>query len=146
MTTPSRTRQGRDRAGASSGRTGASTPASERTPGLQEALGNQALLQLLSSGALQAKLNLSQLGDPLEAEADRVAREVVSRPVATALPRRTWEDAPLAAAEPAPANAPPAVPAVVDTLRSAGQPLDPGTRDFMEDRFGRDFGIVRVHT
>ena len=33
-----------------------------------------------------------------------------------------------------------------DALRSAGQPLDPGTRDFMEERFGRDFGSVRVHT
>ncbi len=139
MTTPSRASQGRDRAGASPGRTGASTPGSARTSGLQEAVGNQALLRLLRSGVLQAKSDLSQPGDPLETEADRVAQEVVSRPVVPAPPRRTRDDAP-------PAAPPLAVPAVADALRSEGQPLDAGTRDFMEERFGRDFGSVRVHT
>src|SRR5829696_8406704 len=37
-------------------------------------------------------------------------------------------------------------PIVHDVLRSPGQPLDPGTRAFMEPRFGHDFGRVRVHT
>lgn len=38
-------------------------------------------------------------------------------------------------------------PAIVDqTLQSPGRPLDRGTRTFMEDRFGHDFGHVRVHT
>ena len=41
----------------------------------------------------------------------------------------------------------PQVPPIVhDGLRSPGQPLDPATRDFMEPRFGHDFGKVRVHT
>lgn len=41
----------------------------------------------------------------------------------------------------------PSVPPLVnDVLRSAGQPLDAGTRAFMEPRFGHDFGKVRVHT
>jgi len=31
-------------------------------------------------------------------------------------------------------------------LRSPGQPLDAGTRAFMEPRFGRDFSHVRIHT
>jgi hypothetical protein len=93
---------------------------------------------------LQAKSDLSQPGDPLEAEADRVAREIVSPSAAPARPGRTRDHAPLAAAEPsAPASAPPAV---GDALRSAGQPLDPGARHVMEERFGRDFGGVRVHT
>lgn len=39
------------------------------------------------------------------------------------------------------------VPPIVDeVLRSPGQPLDTGSRAFMESRFGRDFGQVRVHT
>ena len=175
MTTPSRTSQSRDRAGASPGRSGTPTPSSARMSGLQnalgnqamlrllgsgvrtatptpssalmsrlqEAVGNQAMLRLLGSGVLQAKSDLSQPGDPLEAEADRVAREIVSQSAAPALPRKIRDDAPLAVAEPAPASAPPAV---GDALRSAGQPLDPGTRHFMEERFGRDFGSVRVHT
>jgi hypothetical protein len=40
-----------------------------------------------------------------------------------------------------------AVPPIVhDVLRSSGQPLDQGTRAFMEPRFGHDFSRVRVHT
>ncbi len=35
---------------------------------------------------------------------------------------------------------------VHEVLRSAGQPLDPPTRVFMESRFGHDFSQVRVHT
>src|SRR2546425_13179281 len=37
-------------------------------------------------------------------------------------------------------------PIVHDVLRSPGQPLDAGTRAFMEPRFGHDFSQVRVHT
>jgi peptidoglycan hydrolase-like protein with peptidoglycan-binding domain len=39
------------------------------------------------------------------------------------------------------------VPGIVhDVLRSSGQPLETGTREFMESRFGQDFSGVRVHT
>lgn len=39
------------------------------------------------------------------------------------------------------------IPSIVhDVLRSPGQPLDGGTRGFMEGRFGHDFSQVRVHT
>jgi pyrrolidone-carboxylate peptidase len=41
----------------------------------------------------------------------------------------------------------PGVPPIVhDVLNSPGQPLDAGTRVFMEPRFGQDFSQVRVHT
>src|SRR5262249_53177247 len=40
-----------------------------------------------------------------------------------------------------------AVPPIVgEVTRSAGQPLDPTTRAYMEPRFGYDFSRVRVHT
>lgn len=39
-----------------------------------------------------------------------------------------------------------APPIVQDVLRSPGQPLDTGTRAFMEPRFGHDFSRVRIHT
>jgi len=45
---------------------------------LQQALGNQAMLQLFESGAIQAKLRISQPGDADEVEADRVADRVVA--------------------------------------------------------------------
>jgi len=39
------------------------------------------------------------------------------------------------------------VPSIVnDVLRTSGEQLDPGTRGFMEPRFGSDLGAVRVHT
>ena len=39
-----------------------------------------------------------------------------------------------------------APPIVHDVLHSPGQPLDKGTRSYMEPRFGHDFGKVRLHT
>lgn len=36
-------------------------------------------------------------------------------------------------------------PIVQEVLRSTGQPLDAGTRAFMEQRFGHDFSNVRIH-
>jgi len=38
-----------------------------------------------------------------------------------------------------------AAPVVSDVLSSAGQPLDPATREFFAVRFGHDFANVRVH-
>ena len=49
-----------------------------------------------------------------------------------------------AAVNSVPANGVP--PIVHDVLNSSGQPLDAGTRAFMEPRFGHDFSLVRVHT
>ena len=49
-----------------------------------------------------------------------------------------------AAVSAAPVNGVP--PIVHDVLSSSGQPLDAGTRAFMEPRFGFDFSRVRVHT
>jgi hypothetical protein len=45
-----------------------------------------------------------------------------------------------------PAGVAAAPPVVHEALRSSGQPLDTGTRTFMEPRLGHDFGDVRVHT
>ncbi|HEX7240991.1 MAG TPA: DUF4157 domain-containing protein, partial [Longimicrobiaceae bacterium] len=45
------------------------------------------------------------------------------------------------------AGAAPAAPSVAaGALGSGGRPLDAGVRAFMETRFARDFGAVRVHT
>jgi hypothetical protein len=49
-----------------------------------------------------------------------------------------------AAVNNAPVNGVP--PIVHDVLNTPGQPLDAGTRAFMEPRFGHDFSGVRVHT
>src|SRR6266568_3222749 len=48
---------------------------------LQQTIGNQAVLQLLRSGAIQAKLTINQPGDPFEQEADRIADQVIATPI-----------------------------------------------------------------
>jgi hypothetical protein len=131
---------------------------------LQRTLGNQAVQRL------QTKLAISTPGDIYEKEADRVADQVMRMPDAEAagLSGATGEKlqkkcapcadgeglCPPCAAEETlsmkretadhagPSTAPPIV---HESLHSAGRPLDPATRAFMEPRFGQDFSQVRVH-
>ena len=51
-----------------------------RLVGLQSAIGNQAMRRLIDSPFIQAKLEVSQPGDPSEKEADRVADTVMRMP------------------------------------------------------------------
>jgi hypothetical protein len=71
-------------AGAVSHGSGEATPFAQ----LQRTLGNQAMLQLLESGVVQAKLHISQPGDADELEADRVASRIVSSSYAPVLHRK----------------------------------------------------------
>lgn len=125
---------------------------------------------------LQRKPAVSEPGDLLEREADRVAEQVVSAPAAggpalrgvfpsaqagAAIQRACScggacaecreEEKPLvqrkASAESATCHGETGAPPIVEeVLRSPGRPLDAATRAFMEPRFGRDFSYVRVHT
>jgi hypothetical protein len=101
---------------------------------------------------IQPKLKVNAPGDVYEREADRVAEQVMRMPE----PRAHSEAAVDTMASPAqvqtstvPAGdrgGSAAPPIVHDVLNSPGQSLDAATRAFMEPRFGRDFGDVRVHT
>ena len=89
----------------------------------------------LRSPVLQPKLAVSSPGDAHEREADRVADAVAGH----GSPQSHH----------APVNETPgmtAPPVVDEVLRSPGTPIEPSTRDFMESRFGHDFGSVRLHT
>ena len=110
-------------------------------------------------GAIQAKLAIGSVDDPLEHEADRVADQVMRMPdldpsVTSAPPQVSRkcaaceEEERVLQAKPAelPKAAAREVPHVVDeVLRSPGQPIDTPTRIFMEQRIGYDFSDVRVH-
>jgi hypothetical protein len=87
---------------------------------------------------VQAKPDVDAPADAYEAEAEEVARRVLA-PSAPQLPiRRGLERQPgNATGVPKPAQR---------VIGSPGVPLDPGTRAFMEPRFGRDFSSVRVHS
>jgi hypothetical protein len=105
------------------------------------------------NSAAKAKLSMGDVNGSLEREADRVAEQVVhasvDEPPTSADLRISHmrsggvELGNSARLRPTPGalrNTP-----VQDVLRSAGQPLDAGTRRFLEPRFGRDFSNVRVH-
>lgn len=141
----------------------AATPARPRRA--EAALGNQARLRRISAApaALQAKLAIGAVNDPLEHEADAAADQVMRMPdpalglssAGPALSRkcsacedkdeasRLWRKAAGAAHGADGAAAPPIV---HQALRGGGQPLDPASRAFMETRFDHDFSAVRLHT
>jgi hypothetical protein len=102
--------------------------------------------------SLQPQLRISQPGDALEREADRVADQVMRMPGPT-LDRADVGTAPLRGAlqrktqDPESAEAAASgLDSVAATLRQGGRALDPATRAFLEPRFGVDFSAVRIHT
>jgi hypothetical protein len=121
--------------------------------------GNQAGLRRFS--ALQCKLAVGSVNDPLEAEADRAADLVMrmtdpnlsvssgaTQIVRKSSSREEEDEKPglmrkPSANSPSPVTSAPA--AVEEELRSSGQPLDPATRSMFEPRFGVDFSHVRIH-
>jgi hypothetical protein len=108
----------------------------------------------LLPGAIQAKLKVGAVNDPLEREADRVAEQVMRMPAPTSAPPQVSrkcdaceEEEKLKRKPTGPHAATGEAPAIVhDVLRSPGQPLDAATRAHFEPRFGHDFSRVRVHT
>jgi Domain of unknown function (DUF4157) len=116
-----------------------------------------------SPASVQAKLTVGPPGDSYEQEADRVSERVLRMhepqqqrvcacgggcsPCQTEQPIHEPERVQTTtrrvhASETGQIAAPPVV---RDVLRSPGQPLDPAARDFMEQRFGHDFGRVLIH-
>jgi len=116
---------------------------------------------------IQTKLTVSEPDDLYEQEADQVADEVMRMPdtAAPAAPsvnvtpvvQRTEETEPeeeepeeavQMAAAPGTAASPPDEPpleASLESMRGRGAPLPLAERTYFEQRFGRDFGGVRVH-
>ncbi|HKP03811.1 MAG TPA: DUF4157 domain-containing protein [Chthoniobacterales bacterium] len=104
---------------------------------------------------IQPKLQVDTSGSAEEQEADRIAEEVMRMPEpqlssgagsgckdeqASRVPLQTKRVKAHGSREVA------APPIVDEVIHSAGQPLAPSTREFMEPRFGHDFSWVRVHT
>ena len=121
-----------------------------------------AMLTLATNPQFQSKLTVGAAGDQYEQEADRVAEQVMrmsdpairlqrqcacggaggtcdqcaSRPTLVQRHANAFKN-------PASTVAPQIV---SEVLGSSGRPLDASTRAFMEERFGRDFGQVRIHS
>lgn len=89
---------------------------------------------------LQARLAIGPVDDPLEREADRVARRVTTP---GAGPVGELSRAPAVAGD---AGAGAVQAGVTQATSGAGRPMDRPLRQQMEARFGRDFSQVRLHT
>lgn len=115
-----------------------------------------------AAGAIQTKLSANQPGDEYEQEADRISEQVLRMPephlqracacggecskCQTEPHGHGHEDLQTKRVE-AGDRRQAEVPSLVhEVLRSSGQSIEPATRNFMEQRFGHDFGHVRVHT
>lgn len=102
------------------------------------------------SSMFQAKLQINQPGDPFEREANRVAEQIMHMPNSALQRQRDdkhLQTKPLVQQQVAGNGGGSEAPPIVhEVLRSPGQPLDPGTRAFMESRFGHDFSQVRIHS
>jgi hypothetical protein len=100
-----------------------------------------------SSPMLQKQLAIGAADDPLEREAERVADQVMrmERPSHNGMAPAPLRIQRLEAHSDGNTGmvAPPSVERV---LAGAGQPLEPGLRLDMQQRFGHDFSGVRVHT
>jgi len=115
---------------------------------LHRAVGNQAMQALLRSGAVRAKLAISDTNDPTEREAESVAARIMDPEMAgTVLPGASSCNSPMLRRSPAVHHTPANVSGIVErVVHSAGQPLDRATQGFFESRFGQDFSHVRIHT
>jgi hypothetical protein len=145
----------------------ASAPALAPPLTMHQEIGNQAVQHLFKTGVIQARLAVSPPIDPFEQEADKAA-DIAMRASSDIPQRRCACGAQSGAAgacsecmqKRQQASEMPQLrrraiggggnseaPSVVhQVLHSAGRPLDPATRAFMEARLGHDFSDVRVHT
>ena len=117
-------------------------------------------LLAMRPASIQAKLTISQPGDPYEQEADNVADRVMRMEVSAATGNKSRivqrkcdeceeeEEKKVQRKEgEARSDSDGGVPPIVhQALRSSGRPLDSDTRSFMESSFGHDFGDVRIHS
>lgn len=106
--------------------------------------------RILRSTGVQAKLTIGQPNDNYEQEADRVADQVMAMSdpkLQRQLESEEEEDTLQTKLKPGktPAVSPNLV-SRINSLKDAGQPLDPVTQSFFETRFGRNFSQVRVYT
>jgi len=95
---------------------------------------------------MQTKLFVGASNDPLEAEADRAAEQVMAISPAAATGGRSAA-VPMIRRRHSPGNATnrAAPGSVASTLKKSGEPLSTATRTFFESRFGHDFSRVRIH-
>ena len=112
---------------------------------LHRQYGNRTVGELVDRGTLQAQLSVSNPGDRDERAADRVARRVV-RGDAAAVTSEGDEEVQSSPARPQVTNENGTLDEFGRSQRDGGRSMAPPVRSFFEERFGRDFSDVRIHT
>jgi outer membrane protein OmpA-like peptidoglycan-associated protein len=138
-------------------KTGAGKSGTEKP---KQQTGNQVAQSALRNSQIQAKLAISNPGDPDEREADQVADRIMrshgGAPISSHCSCSSGEEmceeckqkqqgAVARKAESA-GDVNEVSSTVPEVVRAPGQPLDSATRSFFEPRFGHDFSNVRLHT
>ena len=93
---------------------------------------------------VQPRLEIGEVNDPLEREADRIADQVMSSSAHATMGGMPIRVQRLTGGDSA-GSQQSAPPSVERTLAGGGRPLEPVVRHDMEQRFGYDFSDVRVH-
>lgn len=118
--------------------------------------------EINTSLILQAKLSIGHPSDQYEQEADRVAAMVMGRRDESFLDQSSSAEnnvslsiqrfadrskiSPKNTQVDANSQAEPSLEAKLNDTQTRGNPLDDSTRQFMESKFGHDFGSIRIHT
>src|SRR5262249_42689910 len=124
---------------------------------LQRTAGNNAVQHLLARRSVQAKLSVSQPGDPFEREADAVARAVVqgrSFPTvqskcaacAAGLPCEKCGNKTVQRSATGTSVGDSDTTRAIGAIQSGGEALADPERQYFESALGRDFSDVRIHT
>ncbi len=95
---------------------------------------------------IQAKLVIGPPGDIYEQEADRIAEQVVRMPGSLGQDKNNRKGTGLHIQRIARNNGTLETTEDLELNTSGGQPLSSSMRQFMEPRFGADFGHIRLHT
>lgn len=111
---------------------------------LQQQYGNRFVQRVIAQHAIQTKLKIGQPGDKYEQEADRVAEMMLQRQCTT--PECEEEEMLQMKQTLGPIKSNEDAVGQILQHKESGRLLEPETREFMESRFGYDFGDVRVHT
>jgi pyrrolidone-carboxylate peptidase len=134
------------------------TPAAAQSEAARPESDNHLPLELISKLPVQRKLSIGSVDDPLEAQADYIANQVMRMPTShvqrkcshckeeETLQRKSLRPFIQRSSQAEGTVASEEITSRINSTKGGGSPLPSESRTFMESRFGTDFSGVRIHT